>query len=86
LTTAANGNVNTVAARAAFAAKFYVGIPESLPAAERDRRAAAARRLHMARLAYHSVRARGKRKAAPERDSGAALVGEGTPHAQRSTV
>lgn len=51
-----------IRARAAYEARFYAGIPDDLPAAERDRRAAAARRAHYQRLALASVKAR-RRKA-----------------------
>lgn len=47
-------------ARETYRASFYQGIPEDLPPAERDRRADAAFREHMARLAYLSARARRK--------------------------
>jgi len=50
-------------ARAAFHQRFYAGIPDDLPAAERDRRAAAARRAHFQRLALASVKVRRARKA-----------------------
>jgi hypothetical protein len=72
LTTAARGHVNTAAARAAFAERFYRDIPTDLPQAERDRRAAAARRLHMAQLAFRSSRARSNEKAGPDCDFGPA--------------
>jgi hypothetical protein len=62
LTTAARGHVNTGPARAAFAERFYQGIPTDLPQPERDRRAAAARRLYMAQLAFRSSRARSNGK------------------------
>jgi hypothetical protein len=45
-------------ARAAFDARFYTGIPDDLPAAERDRRAGHARKAYFARLALASVKAR----------------------------
>jgi hypothetical protein len=51
-------------ARATYRASFYEGIPEDLPQAERDRRADAAFKAHMARLAFLSAKAR--RKAAEE--------------------
>lgn len=62
LTTSALGHVNTEPARRAFDARFYAGVPEDLPAAERDRRAAAARRLHFARLALRSSQARVRKR------------------------
>ena len=68
LTTAARGNVNTAPARAAFDARFYADVPADLPPAERDRRAAAARKLYMAQLAYRSSQTRSKKKAAPALD------------------
>jgi hypothetical protein len=52
-------------ARAAFHQRFYAGIPDDLPAAERDRRAAAARRAHFQRLALASAQSRRARKVAP---------------------
>jgi len=64
LTTSARGHVNTESARRGFLARFFEGVPESLPQAERDRRAAAARRLHFSRLALKSSLTRSKRKAA----------------------
>ena len=74
LTTAARGHVNTAPARAAFAERFYAGIPADLPQAERDRRAASARRLYMAQLAFRSSRARSKESAGtPNVTSGPAL-------------
>ena len=62
----------TAPARQAFEERFYAGIPEHLPPAERDRRASAARRAYFAELTARSIRARQK-KAAPDRDSGAAV-------------
>jgi hypothetical protein len=50
----------TSKAREVFRAKFYAGIPEDRPQAERDRRAEAAFREHMARLSLLSARARRK--------------------------
>ncbi len=47
-------------AREAYRASFYDGIPEDLPEAERDRRAEAAFKAHMARLAFLSSKARRK--------------------------
>ena len=60
----AAGRTNTAPARAAFAARFYVGIPDDLPQDERDRRAGYARRLHFARLSFLASQAR-RRKATP---------------------
>lgn len=54
----------TAPARAAFDQRFYEGIPEDLPQAERDRRAGLKRRAHFARLALRSAKAR-RRKAVP---------------------
>lgn len=85
LTTAARGHVNTAAAREAFAERFYAGIPDDLPQAERDRQAAAARRLHFTRLAYRSSLSRSKKGAGPDRDSGPAQPKEGTTNAQPAT-
>lgn len=76
LTTSALGHTDTGPARRAFLDRFYAGVPEDLPAAERDRRAAAARRLHFARLALKSSRARSKKGRTPNVTSGPALVGE----------
>ncbi len=50
----------TLKAREAHRAKFYEGVPENLPQAERDRRAEAAYKAHMARLAFLSAKARRK--------------------------
>lgn len=50
----------TAKAREAFRRQFYEGIPEDLPQAERDRRAEAAYKAHMARLAFLSAKARRK--------------------------
>ena len=41
------GKTNTAPAREAFAARFYAGIPEDLPQAERDRRAGWARKAYI---------------------------------------
>jgi hypothetical protein len=54
------GLTNTAPARAAFNARFYDGIPDDLPQAERDRRAEHARKAHFARLALLSARARSR--------------------------
>ena len=56
----------TASARAAFLQSFedQVDPDKVLPAEERARRAAAARKAHFARLAYRSVAARRTRKAA----------------------
>jgi hypothetical protein len=51
----------TAPARAAFAARFYQGIPDELPQAERDRRAAAAKAAYFAELTARSVAARRRR-------------------------
>lgn len=48
----------TAKARAAFDARFYDGIPADLPQAERDRRAASARKAYFTRLALASAKAR----------------------------
>jgi hypothetical protein len=85
LTTAARGNVNTAPARAAFAERFYLDIPEDLAPPERDRRAAAARRLYFAKLAYRSSLSRSQKRPTPDRDSGVGRVEEGIGHAHRST-
>jgi hypothetical protein len=79
LTTAARGHVNTAPAREAFLARFEreVDPAGTLSPAERARRADAARRLHMSRLAYRSVRSRSKRKAAPAIESPGAAAPEG---------
>ena len=58
------GRTNTAPARAAFAARFYAGIPDDLPQLERDRRAGFARREFFARLALASSRARSGRRRA----------------------
>lgn len=66
LTTAARGRVNTAPARAAFLARFEAEVdPDgTLAAADRARRAEAARKLYFGRLAYKSARARSKKKPA----------------------
>ena len=51
----------TAAARAAMDAKFYEGIPDDLPEAERERRAASARKAYFTRLAFLSAKARSKK-------------------------
>jgi len=67
LMTAALGHVNTAPARKAFDERFVDQVdPErKLPPSERARRAEAARRLHMTRLALASSVARSKKKATP---------------------
>jgi hypothetical protein len=66
LATSAAGHVTTAPARSAFLGKFYADIPADLPERERDRRAAAARRLHFTRLALRSSISRSRhRKAGP---------------------
>lgn len=67
LTTSLRGHVNTAPAREAFLSRFddLVDPERTLSPAERARRAEAARRMHMTRLALRSSLARGKRKAAP---------------------
>ncbi len=55
------GRTNTGPARAAFAQRFYDGIPDDLPPAERDRRAGFARRLYFAELTLKSVQSRRQR-------------------------
>jgi hypothetical protein len=62
LQTRANGTTNTAAARKAFNDRFYEGVPENLPQAERDRRAEAARKAHMTRLALRSSISRASKK------------------------
>ena len=49
--------------REAFERRFYAGVPTDLPAAERDRRAKAARRAYFAGLALKSAQARRAKKA-----------------------
>jgi hypothetical protein len=53
----------TAAARAKVDQRFYEGIPEDLPQAERDRRAGHARKAHFTRLALASAKARRKKAA-----------------------
>lgn len=48
-------------AREVFREQFYEGIPADPPQAERDRRAEAAFKAHVARLAFLSAKARRKR-------------------------
>ncbi len=55
---------HTAPARAAFEARFYVGIPEDLPQSERDRRALYARKAYFTELAIASVKARQSKGAA----------------------
>lgn len=62
----ASGGTNTGPARAAFEARWYDGIPEDLPQAERDRRARAARSLYFARLALASAKARTRKRPATQ--------------------
>jgi hypothetical protein len=50
-------------ARAAFDDRFYDGVPDDLPEAERRRRVECARRAYYQRLALQSVKARRARKA-----------------------
>lgn len=52
----------TAPARQRFLERFYEGIPDDLPAKERDRRAMAARKAYFARLAVASARARAHRR------------------------
>lgn len=56
----------TAKARASFLARFLDEQPADLPEPERIRRATAARRSHMAALAYRSARVRGKQEPASE--------------------
>ena len=67
LMTSALGHVNTAPARAAFHERFVDQVdPErKLPPSEHARRADAARRAHMTRLALASSVVRSKKKAAP---------------------
>ena len=65
-----------MAARSAFAERFYADIPADLPQHERDRRAAAAKRLYFARLALKSSRSRSTKKAAPPIVSSGAATSE----------
>jgi hypothetical protein len=67
LTTAALGHTTTEAARKAFDARFVDQVDplRVLPPSERARRAEAARRLYMTRLALRSSVVRGKKKAVP---------------------
>src|SRR5690349_19420502 len=73
----------TAAARQAFVARFYAGIPEDLPAPERDRRAEAARKLYYVRMAAERERSRAMRKAATGLETVAAEPMEGTSDARR---
>lgn len=87
LATVAAGHVTTEAARAAAWDKFLdqVDPARALAPAERQRRAEAARRLHMTRLALRSSQARSKKKAGPVRDAGPAWVTEGNNDARPSS-
>jgi hypothetical protein len=67
----------TAPARRAFAERFYVGIPETLPQSERDRRAEAARRAYFTKMALNREVARTRKKAGPDRDSGPATEDDG---------
>ena len=60
------------AGRAAFLSKFEREVdPDGvLPPAERARRAAAARKLHFAKLALKSAKARARNKKSPDREHG----------------
>lgn len=60
----AQGGTNTGPARAAFLSRFEAEVdPESvLPLAERQRRAAAARKAHFSRLALKSAKARREKR------------------------
>jgi truncated hemoglobin YjbI len=60
----------TRAGRAAFLTSFYTAVdPDgSLPPAERERRATAARSAHFAAMAYRSSRSRGSRPASAVHD------------------
>jgi hypothetical protein len=64
LTTAARHDPReiTAPARAAFEQRFYEGIAEDLPPAERDRRAAANRKIYFTRLSLASAATRRKRR------------------------
>jgi hypothetical protein len=69
--------VYTAPARHAFAERFYAGIPESLPQAERDRRAEAAKRAYFTKMALDREIARSRKKAGPDRDSGPVTEDDG---------
>jgi len=82
LTTAARHDprVYTAAARSTFLDSFLDQVPSDLPPAERERRAAALRRLHFARLAAKSAAVRrSKRNPAPSDVRAGFLHEEVTP-------
>jgi hypothetical protein len=59
-----NGTAMTEKARSAFWQRFYDATDASLPEAERQRQADAARRLHMTRLSHRAAIARSRLAAA----------------------
>lgn len=80
-----DGREMTAAARRTFTASFAAGhscrvcpaveVPADLLPEERARRAEALRKAHFARVALSSARARAKKKAGPDRDTGPAQGG-----------
>jgi len=82
LMTAALGHVNTAPARKAFDERFVDQVdPERrLPPSERARRAEAARRLHMTRLALASSVVRGKKKGPGDRNARGPVEVRGASH------
>lgn len=81
LTVHARGRTNTRPARDAWEAKLAAefGLSDDLPADERERRLGYALQVRMSRLATARW---DKKKAAPDRDSGAANATEGRTSAQ----
>lgn len=63
--------VYTAKARARFLERFYADLDPSLPDAEKHRRAEAALKAHMLRLAMLSAKARRKKAATPTGDEAA---------------
>lgn len=84
----AQGKTSTGAATAAFLTRFEreVDPDATLPPEVRAKRATAARRAYFARLALASSRARSKKKAGPDRDSGPAALQEGNSDARPSAA
>jgi hypothetical protein len=88
LTTAARGHVNVRPSHDAFLRRFedQVDPDRALPPDERSRRALAARRLHMSRLALRSSLKRSKKRAAPAVDEPRAAVEARRDRGERPTA
>jgi hypothetical protein len=76
----------TAPARRAFEARFYQGIPEGLPTAERERRAAAARAAFYADLTARSVAARKRAPVGVGKGVGPIVGAAGRTESDRETV